>query len=203
MDAQHTVAVGTITRASPAMDTVLSSWGTLQKKTDRLVGSLDAIFGEERLSANRRGRIALAERTNEIIGKYREQRNEILRALPHEEFMRLYNRGLHILRSEGFVSGPLLIRGIIVGTDVARLYQLVSVLRGINVNQRIADDDKKLAALVGTEIEFNMLDDVTRKYLHTQRLTALLHPVLRREKARQDKTRIESALRRFNEEAAA
>ncbi|MDE1854960.1 MAG: hypothetical protein KGH57_01400 [Candidatus Micrarchaeota archaeon] len=189
-----------VTKAlSPKLE-VLSSWETIQKKTNERLGKLENIFVETGLIWTRRGKRAWAEEAETIILQHQYDAFSLLRdRLTSEGMDKLLRRGDWLLESYGY-SGPMNPMEVVAfGTTGATMRNLEMAVEKIDKSEGLSEEDKRLAIIAAQEIELGMAGEAANKHLRNYKLKAILHPVLRRSKAREEEAQIKTAIEKFDE----
>ena len=176
----------------------ISAWEAAQKRTDERLGKLETIFVESGLAQTRRGKNAWAEEAESLIITHQFNAFSSLREkLTSEGMDRMLRKGDWLLESFGYKGplNPIEVMGL--GTTGALMQNLERAVRSAEKSQGLSPEDKKLVAVAAREIEIGMAGEVTSRHQRNYKLTAILHPVLRRGKAREEEAKIEAALQEF------
>ncbi len=172
-----------------------------QEETTRKIELLDEIFESRHLNRIRRGKLAIAtESYNILVDHYSDVQKLLEQSMTESEISRLYVRGSHLLQDGGF-QGPLSPLGIIAnGADYAMLDLAYTAVAKIRRSEGYSEDDKNLVEFVANGILYGkLLKKYDREY-KKHRILGFLFPTVRKGKSESQEEKIDETLEEFKKE---
>ncbi len=174
-----------------------------QEETGKRINRLLDIFEEAGLVDTRRGKKALAETGRSIYAQYRSDKWSILESqLTSEETEKLINKGWVLIKRGDFGKPLPVLSVMVVPHQQLRIEQAEKAAMYIAQSKHFTEEEKKLAKVIAEEISFAIEDGVLKGSLRNHKLTAILHPSLRRSKKREEEEKIDEVVSEFETEDA-